>query len=292
MINFDWVVPKRYIKLQLFSGKDNSNELLSELDINAKITFNTSESVSGATNEANIVINGILPDKMAFLATTSTQWIKEAVQNKIVIDAGYENNHAIVFSGIINEATPSLNDANYSITLKALAGFDLMLGVNKSYEFKGKRKASEIANTLANDLKFVFKNELVKDVEITDYHTDSMSIIDNIRNLADVSGLDIYTSNNILYIKNKGTPIKSLDKFIIDDTNMIGNIDITSQGANVKVLMNPALITGQEIQVKSKKFELINEQQLILQTLSHSGDTKGGDWISNLKLFRKDLLKD
>lgn len=71
MLLSKWDIDKRYLKLDIKKG-DEDLSILSSLGVDAKISFNTTESVSGAVNEANIVINGILPEKMAYLSTSST----------------------------------------------------------------------------------------------------------------------------------------------------------------------------------------------------------------------------
>lgn len=82
MLLTKWDIDKRYLKLDIKKG-DEDLSILSSLGVDAKISFNTTESVSGAVNEANIVINGILPEKMAYLSTSSTQWIKEAQDENV-----------------------------------------------------------------------------------------------------------------------------------------------------------------------------------------------------------------
>jgi hypothetical protein len=81
-------------------------------------TFNTSEAVSGALNEANVVISGLKTDTMFSLATSNTQWVKNWVQNRLVIEAGYEgSNKGVVFDGTIMEARPDLSKADYRLVM-------------------------------------------------------------------------------------------------------------------------------------------------------------------------------
>ena len=292
-----WSVDKRYLSLELYSAPDNdsmekSNKtVFSSLDINSKVFFTTTNSVSGGFSEANIVINGLTPEKMEYLASVSTQWLETAEKNKIVIDAGYEQaGHNIIFEGILTSATPNLDTANYSLTLKAQSMFFDQLNNIKSYSFQGKKKASEIANQFAKDLGYNFINATKNDVEVENYQTKDKSITENIRYLASITGLDVFTENNRLYIKESGKGLDSstVPVLTVDNTNMIGSPRITPQGVNVKIRLNPQVITGQIVEIKSVRFETINTQKFVLQSVSYSGDTKGNDWTTYLTLIRED----
>ncbi len=289
MLLSKWDIDKRYLKLDIKKG-DEDLSILSSLGVDAKISFNTTESVSGAVNEANIVINGILPKKMAYLSTSSTQWIKEAIQNRIIIDAGYEQKgHGVIFDGIITDATPQLENANYSITIKALNSFGDMLNSIKSYSFEGDVPASEIANKFAVDLKFVFLNSLSKDVIVSNYSLKDKSIIDHIRYLSQITGLDVYTTHNRLFIKERGKTVNDYSELVLDYHNIVGTPVPTSQGFNVNIRLNPFVLTGQSVKINSQRFDTLNSENFVLQSMSHVGDTRGS-WITRCVLFRKDLL--
>lgn len=293
-----WSVDKRYLSLELYSAPDNNSveksnkTVFSLLDINSKIIFKTTNSVSGGFSEANITINGLNPDKMAYLASISTQWLATAEKNKISIDAGYEQSgHNIIFQGILTEAIPNLDSANYSITLKAQSMFFDQLNNIKSYSFQGDIKASEIANQFAKDLGFVFVNSLKNDnITVSNYQTKDKSITENIRYLASITGLDVFVENNRLYIKESGVGLDNskVPVLTVDSSNMIGSPKITPQGVNVKIRLNPQVITGQIVEVKSVRFETINTQKFVLQSVSYTGDTKGNDWTTHLTLIRED----
>ena len=288
----DWGIPKRYFKLSLYNDDKENKTTFADWDVENKVVFNTSDSVSGGFSEANIVLTGLTPEIMGYLASTSTQWLKTAVNNKIVIDAGYEDNHGIIFSGTIKEAKPNIDTANYTLTIKAQSMFFNMLQNVKSYSFQGVKKASEIANTFASDLGFVFVNALESDVDVSDYNMPDKSIQANIRYLAQITGLDVYTNNNRLYIKESGKALKSstVPVLKVDSSNMVGSPKITPQGVEVNIKMNPSVITGQKVEITSERFDIINTQKYILQSINFAGDTRGADWLTHLVLIREDLF--
>ena len=285
------IIPKRYMKLQLFNNNKKNKIVFANWDITNKVVFNTSDSVTGGYNEASITMTGLSPDIMGYIASTSTQWLRSAQDNTIIIDAGYEDKHNILFSGTIVEAKPNIDTANYSLQIKAQTGFFQMINDVKSYSFPGTKKASEIANTFAKDLGFVFVNSLTKDVDVTDFACQDKPIVQCVRYLAQVTGLDVYISNNRLYIKESGKALKqsTVPTFIVDSSNMIGSPKMTPQGIEVNILMNPAVISGQQVEIKSERFDTISSQKYTLQSCSHAGDTRGTDWMTHLILIREDL---
>ena len=115
-------LPKRYLRLHLY--QDSNKKTLNFLTEDVHISFNLSQAVSGAFVEANINIFGLNVSKMFNLTTSTTLWVKNWVQHRIVIDAGYYNHHGIIFDGTIMEAKTNLENADYFISIKATTGFD------------------------------------------------------------------------------------------------------------------------------------------------------------------------
>jgi len=291
-----WAIPKRYLKLTLYKGRNDKKEVkvLSDLDISFNISFDTSATVSGAVNEGNIKIGGLTRDTMVYLATSTTPWTKNIIQNQITIDAGYEGNHAVIFDGNIIEATPNLDSPNYTISIKAKAYYQVLVNENISLSFKGQVPASKIAQEIAKRLSFVFFNGLTEDVMVTDYQLKDASPLQHARNLAQITGLDVFVDRNRLFIKHKGTPIlESNDKNIlkISDDKMIGAPIPNAMGCDLSVRLDPSIMTGQEVELQSKKFPTLNSTNYIIQTISHHGETRGNNWRTKLVMLRKDLYE-
>lgn len=288
-----WGIPLRSFRLRLFDGRKTltENRVLSDLDIRAKVSFNTTESVSGAVSEANIIINGLTRDKMTFLSTTSMIWAQPRIQNEIIIEAGYEGQSGIIFSGNIIQAVPSLDNADYSITIKALSSFNIMLDVIKSYSFKGSVSVSEIAGTFAQDTGLILKDG-IKDptLRVSDFSTHNKSVIENIRILSRIAGVNIWASKGCLNMARIGESIGNSRGYTVNSKNMIGSPQPTDSGCKVKVRLDPSLQTGTAVKLESLKFPELNEEEYILQTLFYSGDTKGGDWSATLNLVKKGII--
>lgn len=289
----DWGIPRRYFRLRLFDGRKTlrENRVLSDLDMRAKVTFNTTESVSGAVSEANITINGLTREKMTFLSTTSMIWAQPRIQNEIIIEAGYVGQSGIIFTGNIIQAVPSLDNADYGITVKALSSFNIMLDTVKSYSFKGSVSVSEIAGKFARDTGLILQDG-IKDptLKVTDFFTHNKSVIENIRILARIAGINIWPAKGRLNMARIGESLPNVQPYKVNSENMIGSPQPTDSGCKVKVRLDPSLMTGTAVTLESLKFPELNEEEYVLQTLFYSGDTKGSDWSATLNLVKKGII--
>lgn len=284
----NWIIPKRYLRLKLFSGRRELKEtkLLSDLDINTKVTFEVNATIGGASNSANIVISGLTRDKMSTLATTFTNWQDYQVQGAIVLDVGYENIHGVVFDGGIFAGAPNLDSANYSIRLQCQEAWYETTNSIFQYSFPNGTPVSEIASEIAADGKYVFVNELEDDVLLDNVVLPEDSLFQQIRKLAQISDCSIWIQSGRLYIKNNGISKEEKSNFVIDINNMIGVPEPTTIGCKVRIRLNPSVYIGQRVTLNSIKFPSVNSSDWIIQQISHSGDTKGNKWQTDLLLAR------
>lgn len=284
----NWIIPKRYLRLKLFSGRRELKEtkLLSDLDVNTKISFEVNSTISGASNTANITITGLTREKMAHLATTYTNWVNFQSQGSIVLDIGYENLHGTVFDGDIRVGTPNLDTENYNIRLQCMEGWYDTLQKPESYSFESGKLVSEIASEIASDNGLVFINQLENDVETSGFLYEASSVYQQIRALSAASGCLIWISNGRLYIRNKGSEVKEKPTLVIDINNMIGTPEPTEIGCKVKIRLNPSVYVGQVVKLNSLKFPTTNSSDWFVQQVVHTGDTKGTKWQTELLLSR------
>lgn len=252
-------------------------------------TFNTSEAVSGALNEANVVISGLKTDTMFSLATSNTQWVKNWVQNRLVIEAGYDSgSKGVVFDGTIMEARPDLSKADYSITLKAMSMFSELTKV-KSYTYAGDTPVNTIARKLGTDLGLVLVSDIDDTVTISNFLLRDQNAVMGLRALAQATGFDIFESKGRLYVKKRGEGLKKLPQLTIPQTEIIGVPEPTPTGVIITMRLNSSYQTGQKVKVNSLKYPLLNSYDFYISTLSHAGQTRGSEWTTRLNLMKEGL---
>ncbi|MBR2771607.1 MAG: hypothetical protein IKD78_06295 [Bacteroidales bacterium] len=279
-----WDIPKRRLRLTL-SGTNIFNALTE--DVNVK--FNTVEAVSGGLTEANITITGIAVRKMFALSTSTTQWVENWTQNTISIVAGYYNNSAQIFTGNIIEGKPNLDTADYSVTLKAVNPFEQMTRY-KGYCFPGTVPVSTIVAQMAADADMGFVDALQDNSYVlNNFATREASIVDNIRMISSAIPVDIYISNNRLYLKKIGERGSGMATFYVNARNMIGAPTPTPTGCRVRIKMTAGVRSGQPVSVTSKKYPQLNSIKFFLSRIAHVGDTRGADWYTELELVKEGL---
>ena len=284
----NWSIPKRFLRLTLYEGQKDS-KVLNRLTEDMAVKFNTSESVSGALNEANIVLSGLQVEKMFYLATSTTQWIKNWRPNRIVIEAGYENRHGIVFAGSVIKGTPNLESADYSITLKAMSLFS-DLTEPRSYSYEGQVPVRQIAKSLADDLGLKLVDGLKDDtITVSNYNLRNQNSVSGLRQLAQMTGLEIYSSKGRLYIKRPGENIPSGKIITLTSKDIIGVPQPTETGVIINVRLNSSIVSGQIVKVDSLKYTQLKSYEFFVSTLSHSADTRGNDWYTRLNLTKTGL---
>lgn len=202
-----WDVPKRYLRVDLYKGEGSRAIALNTLTEDARVKFNTVAAVSGALTEANITISGLSVKTMFDVATSTTQWVKNWVQNHIVLSAGTYINHSKIFDGTIMEAQPSLDNADYSITVKAITGFGSMTQP-VSYTFAGSTPVATIASKIAADNGLAFVDGLQNpNVRVSDFSVRETNIVDTLRQLSQACLVDLYIDMGRLYLKPIGQAI-------------------------------------------------------------------------------------
>lgn len=299
-----WDIPKRFIEISLYDGRSgglSSNKILSFLSDDAKISFQTQSSVTTKSPSATVVITGLTREKMIYLATSYTAWTEQHIINKIIIDAGYENNHGIIFSGEVMEAIPDLSNADFSVSLKCQGKFSLLNDGISSVSFDGKTTVLKIAQKIVEDMNKseTSENERVglvyypnREIEITDYKLEDTSPINQMRYLSEISGLDIWLENNRMYIKEQEKPVEKLQTLRIDSSNIVGAPMPDSLGCRIQIRMQPNLQSGMPVELKSKRFEQLNSGKYFIQSYHHIGETKGKKWITEVVLVRTDKWRE
>lgn len=268
---------------------DAKRTLLNFLTEDVHVKFDTTAACTGALTEANITIGGIKVWKMFSLATSSTLWVKDWLQHRIVITAGYDNRAAVIFDGTVMDAAPSLETADYSVSIKATTGFE-KYPVAKAYSWPGAVPVSRIAKAFADDNGWAFVDAVQDDsIVINNYSSREQSVINQMRMVTLMAPVDLYVDKGRLYMKRQGARGENLPTLKIYSSDIIGIPRPTQTGCKVKVRLNPFARTGQAVQINSAKYPQLNTVDFYLDVLSHAGDTYGNDWLTELNLTKNGL---
>ena len=288
-----WDVPKRYINLSLYDGRSGgleSTKVLAQAGIEAKISFSCQSTVYGMTPQANVNIVGLTRDAMGFLASSYTFWTQNVIHNRIVIDAGYEGQHGIVYDGTIIEGIPNLESADFNISLKCMS-YQNAFNENISSISKKDTDAKDIAGDIASELGVQLVSTPNGEYKLDEYNFQDTDPINQMRYLSKVTGLDIYVENDRMYMKEKGKKANGLSMFSITPDMIISAPLPTNRGCRVQIRMNPNVVCGMPVSLQSQRFPMLNGEDYFIASYLHAGETKGKKWITELELTRSNIYE-
>lgn len=294
----DWSIPKRYLRLTLYSGSENtqsSDNVLAKMDVNVNVSFSTSAAVYGQSPEANISIIGLKPDKIAHLATSYNAYAKNRIFNSIRIDAGYDNKHGILYTGTIIEATPNLTTADYNINLKCISYWNYQKHDIISKNYDGKKDLKEICSDLAKKFDLGLDYNINEKIEISDFGYRDSNPVNIMRNLANTAAVNIWlesaqSEKGLMVVAPRDDQRKG-QSYVINAKNMIGAPVPTAIGCDVDVRMDSSIQAGIPARIESIKFPILNSLEYFINSFSHSGQTKGNKWVTHLSLTRRKLYE-
>lgn len=249
----------------------------------------TSYSPVGVTADAQISIYNLNKEDLGFLTTTPNSLITK--QNLIQLYAGYDDNVACIFSGMITDAPPTGNP-DVSIDIRGLAGVSWM-----AQPVQVQKNNVTIANLIdtagknANipvNIPAPLRNAnewLNKTLETFSYTGTSMGLIQKI---SAMMGGPNYNKNSInLSIHNDGlyawsaSDSKGSVLLIKEKTGMVGYPRPTAGGAEVTILLNPGIKAGDVVRIESNRIPLCNGDYFVVG-IKHQGELRGNTWYTTL----------
>jgi Baseplate hub gp41 len=293
----------RYAKLYLANDDEG-------LDLsNLRFRFHTTNNDLETPNTAVVTVYNLSEQ------TASKQNLKE--YSTLIIDAGYESNHAEIFRGTIKqirrgkldnvdsfvEITAADNDLGYNF---GTVNTTLAPGVTPQQELKVYADAmGVIVDPSANDafketggvklnprgkVMFGLARSYMRDFAYT--HNLRWNVENGVLYVFPVSG----------YLAGEAVKVNSL-------TGMISIPEATEEGINVRVLLNPRIKIGRAIQLNNRDITQADfnavfgpgyrQQQFIANTsrdgtyrvlvAEHKGDTRGEEWFTDIVCLNIDV---
>ena len=110
-------------KLKTYQELTNTNESL-------KVDFNITNCVYGVFAQGNITISNLSFDDMQYLATSYNPASRRFKRNKIILEAGYNDNVSNIINGNIIDVDADFNSVDASISLRVQGGIANNLAKN------------------------------------------------------------------------------------------------------------------------------------------------------------------
>ena len=268
------------------------------LDLSAlRIRFTVNQAIVGTPGNADIIVSNLSD------ATANTI---QQEYTRVVLDAGYEENIATIFEGEIVQKRKGRE--NPTDTYLAILGRE----AQKAHSYATISKTLAAGHTFRDQVDACL--EALKPFGVVAGFIDDLGsfkmprgralfgmVRDQLRTIASATDTAWRVQGNKLTIvKNKGT-LPGSAIVMNSRTGMVGMPVQTMDGIEVRCLLNPEIKPGTRIQIDQSS---IQQQQISLNNsagaqneripslatdgiykvlkVTHSGDTRGNDWYSDL----------
>lgn len=281
-----------------------SNNQGDSLDLSAlRIKFKVKKTSIMTPNAADIIVYNI---------EARTQRLIQNEFTHVLLQAGYVGNYGLIFKGNIKQfitgresATDTFinlncgdgdqayNFATINQTIKAgtspqiqlNAGLTAMSGMGVGVGYTGALPQVALPRG-----KVIYGNAR-----------------DHLKKLADTYGFAWSIQDGNLVFLSQGTYLPNQAVVITSKTGMIGTPQQTTEGIDVKSLLNPNIKVHGRAQIDNASIakmkidfwtpgspantpsQINNDGMYYVTVLEHSGDTRGQDWYSNMRLLTVDI---
>lgn len=286
-----------------------SNNQGTSLDLSAlRIKFKVKKTSIMTPNAADIIVYNI---------EAKTQKLIQNEFTHVLLQAGYVGNFGLVFKGNIKQfitgresATDTFinlncgdgdqayNFATINQTLKAgatpqiqlNAGLTSMSDMGITPGYTSVQTADTSAQAALPRGKVIYGNSR-----------------DHLKKLADTYGFAWSIQDGNLVFLSQGTYLPNKAVVLTSKTGMIGTPQQTTEGIDVKALLNPNIKVHGRVQINNASVAKMkidfwtpgspantpspigHDGMYYVTVLEHSGDTRGQDWYSNMRLLTVDI---
>jgi len=265
----------------IFSLHDGGAVNLSGLKSNINIAFAGGSSVGVMQGQ----IYGLSDENLINLTSISVipsnnvgQRVRVDVQST---DAKGTIEVHTLFDGWIFQAFADYSEQpNIPLTFLAYAGYNAALQAVPAVSADGDTPVAGLMEQLAKQAGYDFYNEKVTTVIDSPYLTGS--VLDQIRALANMSGIEFLIEDNVLYIYPLGDSLDDLMATISPETGLVGYPTPSQNCIMFTSLYNRNLRMGRKVELKSS-LEWATGTWIIIM-VTHSLDANnphGGEWFTS-----------
>lgn len=263
--------------------------LINDRRFETRVNFTVERSQGGiAGGENNIAVYN--------LTAASRAWIENVTRasaKKVFLFAGYQGDNRLIFSGEYFFAWTERKGPDLVTTLQATSGLTLFQRAHM--EFSGFNNAYQVYAAIAAKLEtfglvagYLSPNvrSLLTNAVYSRPYADSGTVSRLLDILVRRFKLKWSVDSGQLNIYDPNDFEDQSVFFLSSDTGMVGFPSKTDQGGyKISSLLNPELVPGKKVLVRSREFKADTELKIV--KLTHVGDTFEGEWRTELELAAK-----
>lgn len=256
------------------------------IEINGQMKFYESAAATakivktsdGKQNSCQITLDNLLLETIDYLVTETSPWNPNQKPKLITVMAGRQSTGVeTIYNGDVVLAEPSM-PPDRRLTMKALT----QNGAKYKWASRSSPKTtqfSELCKGVAKDYDLTLRFE-AKDKTVANYVYNG-PVGKQIQKLEQVGDVDCFIDDDFLVVKDLGKGMKGEVRVISSATGMIGNPVLDDKGVKVRMLFDPSIKLGQQIEIQSSVNKAANGQYVIYNWAA-SLATHENDWYLDL----------
>lgn len=270
--------------------------------VNANIKVHIEDSLTGVAARAQITITGVNAKTLYMLGSETSQYIQLPHYSYVEVNAGYTNNHGVIYRGSVMRAEPNLDSPDFSITLTCdgLASVDITEPITLTT--RGKTDAKLLIKQVAESKGFIFKDlsfDSNKDYPVSNISYDNLCFSQFLTCLQmqnrsfivkvdtsvpkdfngnEVSGIVYFADSNSQYIVDNKAKSKVI---IIDDKWLVGTPVPTDLGVRFRTRFRPDIVGLDVVSVNSSRYKGLSSYNFCVEGITTDLDTKGDAWTKS-----------
>lgn len=268
-----------------------------------RIKFKVKKTGIMTPNAADIIVYNV---------SAETQNLIQKEFTRVILQAGYVGNYGVIFNGNIKQ-----------VILGRESATDTFINLNcgdgdKAYNFatinqsikKGATPQTQLNAALTSMAGMGVSAGFTGNLPQTGLPRGKViygNARDHLKKLADTHGFTWSIQDGNLIFLSQGAYLPNQATLITSKTGMIGTPQQTTEGIDVKNLLNPNIKVHGRVQINNKSVALMqidffspgspantpsplnNDGMYYVIVHEFSGDTRGQDWYSNLRLLTVDI---
>lgn len=262
----------------------------------ANISVNINDSLTGVAANATIKITGLNARTMYLLASETSMYIQDPQYAYVEINAGYTNQHGVIYRGGIMSAVPDMDTPDYSITITCdgRAQDDYFQPVTST--FKGKKDARTLIKEVAEARDFIFVDHTKGLIRPADYYQVSNICGHNLpltnylcllqqqtrrfiikMEVGDKTHIRVGVAG-VIHFYDSQPEQEGIKPKWVSGKWIIGNPVPTDLGCRFKTRFRNDLIGMDIVKLDSARYNEIRGRPFIIHTIRTSLNTKGDNW--------------
>lgn len=280
------MISKKILELTITLGSGTFGE-----DVGDTVTLSGFRMTADATNpggdsmgRCQIRVFGLRDDVMNKLTTIGSVNTAIKAKNAVLLAAGDVDGMTSIFSGTILDAWADYNSSpDVAFNIVAFAGLSAAVKPVGATSYKGGTDVAVIMTDLAAEMGVSLENNGV-DVKLTSPYLSGTALT-KLRQVAQAANILWTIDRDVLAIWPQTGARAGIIPLISPDSGMVGYPSLSSKGMTVKMLFNPNVRLGGEVEVQSSIPMACGKWRVFNVSHSLSSEMADGPWFTTAETY-------